>query len=151
SVLTAGTPFIKTWRLKNIGTCTWTADYAAVFVSGDAMGAPASQRLGTSVLPGQTIDISVPLTAPGQPGTYRGYWKLRNAAGVLFGLGAAGERFFVDIKVVTAPASGSGYDFAANVCLAQWTGNGKTLPCAGKDGAAEGFVIYQTRPVLENG
>ncbi|PIU90073.1 MAG: hypothetical protein COS63_04110, partial [Anaerolineae bacterium CG06_land_8_20_14_3_00_57_67] len=29
-----GAAFTKTWRLKNIGTCTWTTSYALVFVSG---------------------------------------------------------------------------------------------------------------------
>lgn len=151
SVIPAGTTFIKTWRLKNIGSCTWTPEYAVVFDTGDAMGGPSSQKLGVSVPPGQLVDIPVSLKAPGQPGHFRGYWKLRNAAGTLFGLGPEGDRFFVDIKVVSSPAAGTGYDFSANVCLAQWTGNGKSLPCIGKDGSADGFVLYQSRPVLESG
>ncbi len=151
SVLTAGTEFTKTWRLKNLGSCTWTPDYALVFDSGSAMNGPASQRLNATVVPGATIDVSVYLKAPGQPGSYRGNWQLRNAAGAWFGLGADAERFYVDIKVVSAPTSGSGYDFAANACLAQWTGNNKTLPCVGVDGSADGFVLYQPRPILESG
>ena len=39
------------------------------------------------------MDISVNLKAPTTPGNYRGYWKLRNAAGGLF------ATFYVDIKV----------------------------------------------------
>jgi hypothetical protein len=39
------------------------------------------------------MDISVNLKAPGSPGDYRGDWKLRNAAGVMF------ASFYVDITV----------------------------------------------------
>ena len=33
-----GFVFKKTWRLKNIGTCTWTKSYKLVFVGGAQMG-----------------------------------------------------------------------------------------------------------------
>jgi hypothetical protein len=91
--------FTKTWRLKNIGTCTWTSGYQLVFDHSDAMGGPATQTLTTgTVAPGQTIDISVNLKAPAAAGTYKGYWKLRDPSGVLFGLGG-GNAFWVEIKV----------------------------------------------------
>jgi hypothetical protein len=32
-----GKKFTKTWRLKNIGACTWTDNYDLVFVSGERM------------------------------------------------------------------------------------------------------------------
>ena len=85
--------FTKTWRLKNVGTCSWTPSYAVVFSSGDSMSGPATQALTGNVNPGQTMDISVDLTAPGTDGNYKGYWKIRNAAGVHF------AQFYVDIKV----------------------------------------------------
>ena len=151
STLAAGTSFTKTWRLKNTGTCTWTTDYALVFSSGNSMDGPTSMKLPGSVQPGQTIDLPVGLKAPGEPGAYRGYWKLRNAAEVLFGVGPQADTFYVDIKVVAKSPTGSGYDFASNYCLAEWTGNSTTLPCSGKDGAQEGFILYKARPVLENG
>jgi hypothetical protein len=150
--LPAGSPFNKTWRLKNTGTCTWTTDYAVVFDSGEAMSGPSSQKLGTSVIPGQTVDVTVPLKAPGQPGQYKGNWKLRNASGVVFGLGANNQPFYVDIKVVSTNATGKGYDFTANYCLAEWTTSaGKTLSCAEKDGSPDGFILYKNPPQLENG
>lgn len=151
SVLAAGTPFTKTWRLKNIGTCTWTTDYHLVFDSGNGMNGPTSQRLPGSVAPGQTIDISVNLKAPGEPGQFTGYWKLRNAANAVFGLGPQNSAFYVEIKVTAASPSASGYDFAGNYCLAQWTGGSTNLACNGKDGASEGFVLFKNRPILENG
>ena len=93
--------FTKTWRFKNVGTCSWTPSYAIIFSSGDAMSGPATQTLTGNVNPGQTVDISVDLTAPASDGNYKGYWKLRNAAGVHF------SQFYVDIKVKTpTPTAG---------------------------------------------
>lgn len=93
------TPFTKTWRLKNIGTCTWTTAYKLVFHQGDAMGGTAI-NLPANVAPGQTIDLSLNLVAPPAAGHYRGYWMLQNAAGVKFGIGAqANQAFWVDINV----------------------------------------------------
>jgi hypothetical protein len=151
TVLTAGSTFVKTWRLRNNGTCTWTPEYAIVFDSGEAMSAPTAQNIGVSVAPGQTVDVSVTLKAPGSPGTYRGNWRMRNAAGVLFGVGSPTGKFYVDIKVVAAPVSGSGLDFTALYCQAEWTGNGKLLPCIGSDGSGDGFVLYLAKPALETG
>ncbi|MBI3739709.1 MAG: hypothetical protein HY258_11730, partial [Chloroflexi bacterium] len=34
TVIAPSTSFTKTWRLKNIGTCSWTPSYAVVFFSG---------------------------------------------------------------------------------------------------------------------
>ena len=66
------------------------------------MGGPASKQLTSgTVAPGATMDVSVDLTAPSSPGTYKGYWKLRNGSGVNFGIGAGGTNpFWVEIKVV---------------------------------------------------
>jgi hypothetical protein len=92
--------FIKTWRLQNRGTCTWTPDYMLIFTSGNPMGPTTAVRLNTTVAPGQTIDVSVTLTAPASAGNYTGYWMLRNSYGTLFGAGnKANEAFYVDIKV----------------------------------------------------
>lgn len=96
SVMTPNQAFTKTWRLRNAGTCTWTPSYAIVFSTGNSMNGPASQALPGNVGPGQTVDISVNLTAPAAPDTYRGNWKLRDASGILFG------QFYVDIKVQAA-------------------------------------------------
>lgn len=96
--------FIKTWRLKNVGTCSWTTSYALIFSSGDQMNGPAVQQLTQVVNPGETVDISVELIAPTTPGTYRGYWRLRDASGNSFGL-TNGNDFWVEIKVVESPTA----------------------------------------------
>ena len=85
--------FTKTWRLKNIGTCSWTPSYAIVFMNGEAMSGPATQALTGNVNAGQTVDLSVNLKAPASNGTYTGNWRLRNGSGVTF------TNFYVRIKV----------------------------------------------------
>jgi len=97
---TPGEHFTKTWRIKNLGSCTWSTDYEAVFIGGDQMDAPADLNLTKSVATGQTIDISIDMVAPSSAGTYKGNWKLRNADGDIFGL-TTGNPFYVQIKVVS--------------------------------------------------
>lgn len=94
-----GETFTKTWRLKNRGTCTWTPDYMLVFTGGEAMGGTTAVRLPGYVSPGQTVDVSVTLTAPDNSGKHIGYWMLRNPSGVIFGYGdKANQAFFVEIR-----------------------------------------------------
>ena len=78
SPFSPGTVFVKTWRLKNTGNCTWTTDYKLVFRSGDAMDANLSIPLPKTVAPDQTVDVSVTLKTPTKTGTYRGDWMLSN-------------------------------------------------------------------------
>jgi hypothetical protein len=100
TVFGPGDTFTKTWRLKNRGTCTWTPDYMLVFASGDRLGGTTAVRLPGYVAPGQTVDVSVALTAPDSSGKYVGYWMLRNPSGALFGYGdKANQAFYVEIRV----------------------------------------------------
>lgn len=95
------TKFVKTWQILNDGNCTWNSFYKLYFVSGDKMSGPTSQQLtAIDVPPGASIDVSVELRAPDEPGTYRGYWGLKNTNGLEFGVGPAGVPFYVEIKVV---------------------------------------------------
>lgn len=91
---TAGESFTKTWRVQNIGDCTWTSDYALVFDAGEKMGGASPQLLMGSVAPGEQVDISIDLIAPSATGTYTGNWQLRNNTGKLF------AKVYVQIKVV---------------------------------------------------
>jgi hypothetical protein len=93
--------FTKTWQLKNIGTCTWSG-YTLVFDAGESMGGPASVPIGT-VGSGQEVNVSVDLKSPGSDGTYTGYWRIKNASGVLLPVagGYQNKSFFVEIKVKT--------------------------------------------------
>jgi len=93
--------FVKTWRLKNTGTCTWTGAYSVIFVQGDLMGADGSNRLtDVDIPPGGFVEISLNMVAASKAGPYRGYWMLLSPDGFIFGVGIAGnEWFWVDIEV----------------------------------------------------
>lgn len=122
SPMMPGEHFVKTWRLVNAGSCTWTQDYALVWFSGDDLSSTHETKLDHSVPPGQSVDLSVEMVAPDEARTYRSYWKLRNAAGKLFGLGPNGDGpFWVEIAVVapTSPAASPESPTAAATALPQ--------------------------------
>jgi len=150
SLISRNNTFVKIWRIKNIGTCSWTPAYALVFNSGDLMSGPTAMALTQNVNPGETVDLAVTLTAPNKDGRYRGYWKLRTASGALFGIGAAADTaFWVDIRV--AGPSFVAYSFVTNYCNADWANNNGALPCPGTDGDINGYVVKLDAPVMENG
>jgi len=68
------------------------------------MDAVESFTLPNTVAPDETIDISIDLTAPAIPGTYRGNWSFEDKTGKQFGLGAsANGQIWVQVKVLPAP------------------------------------------------
>lgn len=151
TVYGAGAAFSKTWRIKNIGTCTWTTGYALVFVSGSQMGGAASTNLATSVAPGATIDLTLAMTAPTTAGTYRGNWELKNASSVIFGIGSSSNLpFWVEINVAGS-GGGTGYDFVSNAASATWTNGSGTAITFGAAESDNGFAKKMDAPVLENG
>lgn len=105
SEIEAGAAFTKTWRLRNDGTCTWEPSYDLVFHHGDHMSAASAVALTGAVMPGQIVDLSIDMVAPADPGTYQGFWMLRNGENVLFGLGAGGDVAFW-AKIVVPEESG---------------------------------------------
>ncbi|MBN2556427.1 MAG: hypothetical protein JXA97_10855 [Anaerolineales bacterium] len=106
TVFSPGEAFTKTWRVRNDGTCQWSADYALVFAGGTRFGAPQAVSIGQSVSPGETIDISISMTAPNSTGTYQSNWQLRNDTGLIFGLGGRlNEAFWVRIVVGATPTA----------------------------------------------
>ena len=133
TILQPNATFTKTWRLANAGNCTWSTAYALVLTGGVGMGAPSVVPLGSSTAPGGTIDISVNMQAPAQPGSYRSEWMLRNANGQVFGTGETAKPIWVQIQVAggggndTRPTSG--LDFVSSADLATWySGIYPTLP-----------------------
>ncbi len=151
----AGDDFTKTWRLMNNGSCTWTTDYQVVFDHGDKMDAPGHINLPKSVVPGQTVDISIPMNAPPSEGTYKGYWMLRNASDDKFGIGVNGDKpFWVEIEVnPVATGSTEIFNFAGQACDSEtdWYNDSSDLSCPGGDGDEEGFVIVLDNPKIETG
>jgi len=114
------------------------------------MGAPASVALPTTVSPGQTVDISLNMTAPSTAGHYFGYYKFNSASGGNFGIGStANSSFWVEINVNSS--SGTGYDFTVNAPSATWSSGAGALTFPGSDGSANGFSLKKDNPKLENG
>jgi hypothetical protein len=155
-----GAAFTKTWRLKNIGTCTWYTSYNLVFAGGDQMGGPSSVALPVEVAPGQTVDLSVNLTAPSTNGHYKGLWKIANATGVQFGVGtSASDPFWVDINVVqnnliqssSEPINWVAFDFLQYAASSQWRSGAGALPFPGVTGDSRGFANFVDQPHLEDG
>lgn len=85
TVMQPGQVFRKTWRIQNAGSCVWTAGYQLIFYSGDRMGDVYAANLPGVVAPGETVDVSVDLTAPRAYGEFQGNWKLRSPSGNVFG------------------------------------------------------------------
>ncbi|NUM45818.1 MAG: hypothetical protein HUU38_14030 [Anaerolineales bacterium] len=151
STYTPGSVFVKTWRLKNIGSCPWTTEYDLFFVNGDKMNGTTLIALPKKVNPGETVDVSVELTAPANAGTYLGNWQLRTPGGQTFGIGATGtSSFWVKIVVVVIDYT-EPYNFLLEACKATWTSGAGTLPCPGQSTDSKGFVQILTSPVRENG
>lgn len=99
SVVAPGSELQKSWRVQNTGTCPWTPDYQLVFAGGDQLVGSDTVPLGATVPPGADHDISLPLTAPGNPGQYQGQWVLADPNGSTFG-----QVVYYEIVVEGAPA-----------------------------------------------
>ncbi|RJP51148.1 MAG: hypothetical protein C4586_04780 [Anaerolineaceae bacterium] len=84
TAMTPGQEFVKTWKIKNSGSCAWGDGYGLVFSYGEKMdGQPTP--LGTLVQVDQEVEISVNFKAPVAIGEYTSAWQMANAKGVPFG------------------------------------------------------------------
>ena len=104
TVIAPGIAFVKTWRLKNTGSCTWNNNYLVVHLLGAIMTQQPGYWIvqqGQTVQPGQTVDISVGMTAPIENGNYTAYWGLKGRNGQLMPIqgGANGNSVYVIINV----------------------------------------------------
>jgi hypothetical protein len=96
-----GTVFTKTWRVKNIGTCTWNANYKVIFYFGEPMSIEKSFQLTTEEIEnGENLNISINMTAPSVAGEYYSHWRMQNDKGEVFGIGAGADSIYAQIKVV---------------------------------------------------
>lgn len=84
TVMTPGQEFIKTWRVKNVGTCPWGAGYALAF-TGTGTKMDGQFIAFTEVIqPGQEVEVSVQFKAPAEAGTYVSTWTMKNPRGIAF-------------------------------------------------------------------
>lgn len=151
-----GASFVKTWRVRNDGTCTWGSNGYALsslmFYNGDRLGSPNSIGLPGEVPPGSVVDLSVNMIAPQNPGVYRSDWMLSIAGDPygprLLGVGAAGS---VPLYALIVVPSSSGpqqpqtytsalYHYAINYPT-DWTAQVNTsLPTGG--GSSPEYVTF---------
>jgi hypothetical protein len=102
TAMNQGQTFVKTWRVQNIGTCTWEAGFKFLYVAGESMGG-APFVLTTPVSPGANMDISISMTAPSKSGVLAGHWRMSTAAGALFGVDV-----YVKITVSSSTVTATG-------------------------------------------
>jgi len=84
TVMTPGQDFIKTWRVKNNGSCPWGAGYKLVYAGYTNPMSGQFQPLTEVVQPGQEVEVSVQFQAPDEAGEYLSAWQMSNPAGVTF-------------------------------------------------------------------
>lgn len=109
--IVAGTPFTKTWKVRNTGTCIWGPDYTLSHYSDERMSAPAAVPLPITH-PGQDADISVDLIAPNSPGTRRGNFVIKNPAGLIMQVNND-SRLWLIINVTLEPPTATAVTGAA--------------------------------------
>lgn len=156
STLYAGEEFVKTWQVKNVGTCSWTKEYHIYFSDGKKLEAPTSVAFPKTVNPGETVNLSVPMVAPSEKGSYTGSWLLEAANGVDFGVGSTyNVPLTVNIKVDVLPEAkdpDTRYDFVSNMCSGSWRTNAGDISCpSAKIDTANGSITRSYSPVIAGG
>jgi hypothetical protein len=82
--LAPGAAFIMSWVVQNTGTCVWNDSYRMVFRSGERLTQMDSLPVmpqGYEVHPGESLTITVQMTAPSAPGEHESSFSLADAAG----------------------------------------------------------------------
>jgi hypothetical protein len=140
------------------------------------MNAPDFIPMPKNVAPGESVELSIDLTAPPIEGRYKGVWILEDENGNRFGMGpsSTGE-IWVQIQSVIAPTSvptetlapqptqtlaptamplfktSSVNDLVAQNCLAAWSNNNGTLTCPGSASDANAPVSLTSNTAVEDG
>lgn len=91
--MTPGQDFVKTWKVRNTGSCTWGSGYTIIHGYDEKLDGVA-ELLAGAVAPGEEVEVSVRFKAPASAGEHRSYWRMQNASGSAFG-----EFLFVTIVV----------------------------------------------------
>ncbi len=104
TTLDVNTPFEKTWRIKNTGSCKWDG-VQLVYARGEAMTAATSVPVAATAAGAET-DVTVPMTAPADAGVHTGEWRLRNSSGRDFGP-------ILNLTLYTRPGCSSGPQFSS--------------------------------------
>jgi hypothetical protein len=147
TILSAGSAFDKTWRIKNAGTCDWGAGYTLVYTGGDKLGGPDSIPIPATPA-GSTVDLTLPLVAPTVPGSYTSLWSFQAPGGTRFGTPP-----YIQIVVPGAATSTtpyphiSGITFTARQIYLNGQGMGRRPNVFSKVGDSITFAWHYLRPI----
>jgi hypothetical protein len=72
--------FTQSWTIKNTGTTTWTNQYSFVYSAGQMSINHTRNYLTNTVLPGQTVTLSVAMESPSSNGIYKDQWAFINSS-----------------------------------------------------------------------
>lgn len=78
------TPFVKVWKMKNVGATAWPDPTRLIFVGGDVLS-DTDAVVVPSLQPGEAVDISVDMVAPASAGRYVSKFRLCTPEGSRFG------------------------------------------------------------------
>jgi len=84
TTMSPGQDFVKTWQVKNSGSCPWGAGYRLVYAGYADDMSGQFQPLTEVVQPGQEVEVSVQFQAPDDVGEYLSAWQMENPTGVTF-------------------------------------------------------------------
>jgi hypothetical protein len=132
-IIEPGTKFTKTWRVRNDGNCVWDKSYTLEFDHGDAMSIVTKIPLTRTVSTGESLDISIEMTAPAVEGTYTGYWHIATPFGGYMGVGTYNQSLIAKIQATTK----AGRYFGAVSVAYDW--NRRPEKGCTKDGAYYNF------------
>ena len=84
TTMAPGEIFTKTWRVQNSGSCAWEIGFNFKLTYGDSMDS-AALTLSKGISPGEETDLSIVMTAPNDPGSHQGNWRMTTSNGTFFG------------------------------------------------------------------
>lgn len=79
-----GDVFVKIWRIRNSGTCTWTPAYHIRYVEGNPIDWQ-EMAIGSVVAPGEETEVSITANSPFNPGIYQAWWQIADEQEQPFG------------------------------------------------------------------
>lgn len=82
--MSPGQDFVKTWKVKNSGSCPWGAGYKLVYAGYADDMSGQFQPLSGVTQPGQEVEVSVQFKAPDAADQYLSAWQMSNPSGVTF-------------------------------------------------------------------
>jgi hypothetical protein len=172
SSVNAGEQLIKTWSIRNIGTCTWTTDYKLVHDNGNIVSEESITPFTQPIEPNQTAEISIPVSIPLTAGRSETFWYLVSGSDEIVGTNSQGNPYLwlkVDVQPASlltptlvgtpqalssleTPTLAEGtFDLYNNACFATWTNNTNPIPCPEFETDPFASVQLVKNRIFENG